>query len=75
MFIQNAGGAPFLSVVEPSPEMKIMEMNLANAVLAIDINPTTAEPFIRDIYAALRNQFGSGTSPVHVSSFHTDFVI
>jgi hypothetical protein len=55
--------------------MKIMEMNLANAVLAIDIDPTTAEPSIRDICADLRNQFGSGTSPVHVASFHTDFVI
>jgi len=52
-----------------------MEMNLANAVLAIDIDPTTAEPSIRDICADLRNQFGSGTSPVHVASFHTDFVI
>jgi hypothetical protein len=75
MYLQNAEAAPSLSVVEPDAGMKIVEMNLANAVLAIDIVPSTAKPSIRDIYVALRNQFGFQTSPIHVANFHTDFVI
>lgn len=75
MFIQNAGGTPFLSAVEPNEEMKIVENSLANAVLAINIVPNTAKPSIRDIYAALQNQFGCRVSPIHVACFHEDFVI
>lgn len=75
VFIQNAASAPFLSVVEPNAEMSIVEANLANAVLAIDVCPSTAKPSIRDIHLALRNQFGYRTSPIHVACFHADFVI
>ena len=50
VFIQNAASAPFLSVVEPNAEMSIVEANLANAVLAIDVCPSTAKPSIRDIH-------------------------
>jgi hypothetical protein len=51
------------------------EMNLANAVLAIDIKPATAKPSIRAICMVVEKQFSLPLRTFTVSSFHSDFII
>lgn len=73
--LQDARVVPLLSVVKPDPVMKSKEKDLANAVLAIDISPATANPSVRDIYLADAKQFSNVARPTSVTPFYTDFVI
>ena len=61
--------------MQPNDAIEAAETRLANAVVATDVNPATANPSIRDVQLAIEKQFESKALPVSITRFRSDFVI
>ncbi|CAD6202600.1 unnamed protein product [Miscanthus lutarioriparius] len=59
----------------PNATTEAAEAQLVNVVVALDVNPNTANPSISDVRLAIENRFGSDALPVAITRFRSDFVI